>query len=270
MEDYKEPEFIAYKFRDWDDANHRDLLVKNQVYLSSSKDLNDPSDCNIPICFDLLNTDEKKLEYAKMKVEHLKHHLKSRGLDLNNEVSRLYTKLRHSLAEIQIQHSEMMYESQANHHGILSLSLDWKNVLLWSHYSSKHTGFCVGFYGHKLRRKIGGGGPITYFQKEKFPRISPLEESHIDQMYKRLHYKSIEWSYEKEYRLVKVFFPEIPTVKERQFKFSDNDIAEIIIGLKATKEAENDICRIAKKKGIKVYKTTQIPFSSDIDRIRIL
>ena len=55
----KEKRRIIYKYRDWKDEYHKNILLKNQIYLASPKDLNDPFDCRINANFTLLTPKEE-------------------------------------------------------------------------------------------------------------------------------------------------------------------------------------------------------------------
>jgi hypothetical protein len=39
---------IIYKYRDWNNRNHKKLLLENKIFLSSPRDFEDKMDCNIP------------------------------------------------------------------------------------------------------------------------------------------------------------------------------------------------------------------------------
>jgi hypothetical protein len=41
-------------------------------------------------------------------------------------------------------------ENRKEHLGVISFSKRWNSILMWSHYSESHTGFCVGFDTKKL------------------------------------------------------------------------------------------------------------------------
>ena len=73
---------ILYKYRDWDDENHKRLLVDNEVYFATPKQFNDPFDCAIPFRYDEKDLTEenifkKALTFAKRLYPDLddqKHH----------------------------------------------------------------------------------------------------------------------------------------------------------------------------------------------------
>jgi hypothetical protein len=258
---------VVYKYRNWNDKYHQDLLYENHLYLSSPKDFNDPFDCRIPVCFDLLDTQEKLMEYAKKKVDQQAKRLIKMGRDLNQELKIVLNKLS-DLKKLQEEHSQLLFESQEKHFGILSLSKRWDSILMWSHYANNHTGFCVGFWEEKLRTSglIGGGGPVLYNPKDEFPLLDPFQDNEHKTMYERLHHKAFDWGYEEEYRLTKIFYPNKPTEIERIVKVPDNFFAEIIIGIKTPKNIEDEIKRIGKEKNINVLKAIPVPFKFKIEK----
>src|SRR5690606_27455610 len=54
-----------YKYRNFTDNNHKNVLLKNELYLSSPNSFNDPFDCKIPPNLKLLDTEEKRWKYAE-------------------------------------------------------------------------------------------------------------------------------------------------------------------------------------------------------------
>ncbi len=76
-------------------------------------------------------------------------------------------------------------------HGIISFSETYDNLLMWSHYADNHSGVVIGFDGtnewfktlHRVR-----------YRKERNTKLMDLNDPYL--------YKSDEWSYEKEHRLV--------------------------------------------------------------------
>src|SRR5437762_935552 len=59
---------IVYKYRNWSEDNHKNVLYKNQLFLTSPKDFNDPFDCRIPQNFSLLNTKEKIQQFVDKSI----------------------------------------------------------------------------------------------------------------------------------------------------------------------------------------------------------
>ena len=72
---------IIYKYRSWANEYHRNILLKNQVYLSSPIEFNDPFDCKIPKNFLLIDSPEKIEKYVNENreefAEEIRKQLKS-------------------------------------------------------------------------------------------------------------------------------------------------------------------------------------------------
>lgn len=61
---------ILYKYRDWSDKHHKNILTKNEIFMVSPGSFNAPFDCRIPENYHLLNTQEKIdqfMEYIESK-----------------------------------------------------------------------------------------------------------------------------------------------------------------------------------------------------------
>ena len=133
---------------------------------------------------------------------------------------------------------------------IFCLTVETKNKLMWSHYASGYTGFCVEF-----RRTCKGYNqtyPIEYMKSrpdyskvyDDFGKIVRKiqndknyslneEELNLSAMLSSIYcYKDIEWDYEKEFRLISRSEEKIGSLH----KYSDFglDISSIILGSKAS------------------------------------
>ena len=58
LTDIEHPQ-ILYKYRDWDNDYHRQLLTRQTIYLSKPYDFNDPFDGRIPVRWDLMTEQDK-------------------------------------------------------------------------------------------------------------------------------------------------------------------------------------------------------------------
>ena len=142
---------------------------------------------------------------------------------------------------------------------------------MWSHYGDNHSGYCVGFYEEKIRNSelISVGGMVNYNNNEDYPFIDPLSDKIVEKSILRTQNKSKKWSYEKEYRVMKIFYPKIASNEDRTIRFDDDFYAEIILGLNISEKDKNEIVEIAKKKNIKIYQTRKTPFKYLIERYEI-
>ena len=258
----------VYKYRSWSDEYHRNLLLKNRLFFTSPKDFNDPYDYKIPYDFSLLDTEEKIEAYlAKKKIESASHFP---AKDLEQLLINFGQRLRNELPQVQEHFNSLYFDGGDKHYGVLSLSERWNSILMWSHYADFHKGYCVGFWEEKLRNTfIATGGRVMYPLENNFPRLSPIG-NFLENMIQESHVKSSDWKYEQEYRLAKVFYPEVPTTEDRIQEFPNDFISEIIIGISASEKARTELIEIGKTKGVEVYQSIKRPFKFEMDRQRLL
>jgi hypothetical protein len=77
--------------------------------------------------------------------------------------------------------------------GMLCFSANWRNPVLWAHYSDKHQGLCIGF---DVPEKGGMFTPVTYVaHRLPFPYPPTIEDSQA-----MLFTKYDSWKYEEEIR----------------------------------------------------------------------
>ncbi len=271
MEKLKPYPEIVYKYRGWRDKNHRNVLMKNELYLSSPRDFNDPFDCRIPENFYLLDNAEKKAEYINGFMERNTKAMLEVGDNPKKQIEFLNYKLTEDIDEFQQRNEAMLYAGQDNHLGVLSLSARWNSILMWSHYGDFHRGYCVGFYEEKLRESalFGRGGNVITPVDENFPKLDPRDQNHMERAILQTHYKSKDWAYENEYRLTQLFYPDKPTEEARKRIIGDDYFAEIIIGLQTSASDQEEILKIANEKKISVFKAIKIPFKFLIDKVQI-
>jgi len=243
------PELILYKYRSWQENENipeeekfqKRSLTHTEVFFASPTKLNDPFDLNIPKRYDLLSEDQITILtyyhflriYPEKSAKELCRLAKEKQSRISNE-----RKLNATIDSI---------KNLKNRHGILSLSQDYKNIIMWTHYANNHKGFCVGYNVKKLIDFIKSKtdeyalSPIAY--SHNMPVIIPPLSlgSRFDNIVRRLTTKSFEWSYEKEFRLI-IHEP------DKCFQVPHKTIEEIIIGCNATPETEDDIFKLWKNK----------------------
>jgi hypothetical protein len=80
----------------------------------------------------------------------------------------------------------------ASNRGILCFSADWRDPVIWAHYSDKHRGLCLGFDIPDDQCK-----KVHYVSKRlRFPQVPTLE--HAEAL---LFTKYASWKYEQEIRI---------------------------------------------------------------------
>lgn len=263
---------IVYKYRNWRDSFQKDVLKNNQLFLSSPNYFNDPFDVRIHKSYLSLNSPEKIKKYADAFIGRQKQNIIDMGLNIIEEHKKLVYDLTNNIQEFQESNEKIASKQQDIHYGILSLTTRWDSILMWSHYGDHHKGVCYGFWEKKLResRLFDKGGLVSYPKNNEYPIIDPLEENPIRLGFAATHTKSSEWKYENEYRLFKLLFPKAPTDKDRIKLIPDNFFAEIILGISISKDHKNEILKLAKMKGIKVFQAKKVSQKFEITREEIL
>jgi len=162
--------------------------------------------------------------------------------------------------------------------GILSLTSDPMNVLMWAHYAENHRGVCIGFDKDVLENSIPVGGywpPDLRNETEKMRRVHyskarpQYQNSERNLLISAFFTKHSSWSYEKEWRLLRpVEFTEEDTVDLKPLPVGA--LREVILGLNVTPKTV-ELVRAACKSypEVKIFEMFQIKDRYAIDR-RIL
>ena len=263
---FKLPKTV-YKYRSWDDKFHKKVLKENQLYMAALRQFNDPFDGRIPTKFELLNTDEKKWQYAFKMCEGRESIFNKNGLTIESESKRIFNELKNSMNLIQGSYSEIEWERNNKYYGVLSLSKRWNSILMWSHYADSHKGYCIGFNGELLQKfnHLSRGGFVNY--TDDYPEISPLDDD-VYRIWEQWNNKAKEWEYEEEYRII--WGLEKPMENsERILRFPDSFVNEVIIGISASEKTEKEILDICYRKGFPVYKAKAEKFKFNLIKERI-
>lgn len=188
---------LAKKLFKFEPFNSHSLtkLKNQQIFFSSPKNFNDPFDCAIG--FDLEDISEPDL--IKMH-----NHYLSKCPDKIKFIGRFgsspndYFKkfLHENLKKILI----ATRETVLSEHSIACFSEVNNEILMWSHYSDKHTGFCLEFDTNyepfRQARKVS--------YSKYLPKINPstfILEQDSGQIMKMFSTKYKCWAYEKEWRI---------------------------------------------------------------------
>jgi len=240
---------LLYKYRKFDTRALR-ILVSKELYFAAPDALNDPLDCRLPVLSFLDQI------IAAEPVGNSRNILsRLRDMTVTNRTT----------GGIELMHRT--FETLPLTTGILSLSRDPTDALLWSHYADGHRGFCLGFepsYFDDLianweQHDLLGASDVNYvdmpllpfrnlwFQKAKdieAAQTAPVANkevliSEFSESYKRdvivtvLTTKSKHWAYEREYRAVRekpglIAFP-APALREIIFGLRSSDADRLTV-----------------------------------------
>ncbi len=156
-------------------------------------------------------------------------------------------------------------------------------TLMWTHYSANHTGFALNYdFKSMYIIDIGQGKtmgslfvdnkifPVLYSDK-RYDATYYVEFHFMDDFfrhlglkfpypfydklfyYKSLLFKSNDWAYEKEWRIIRQTGNNLDEQKPDHTHFPNIKPKEIYLGHKISDENKRSLIRIARAKGIRVY-----------------
>lgn len=202
---------ILYKYRCWDDTNHKKILTHNEIFFASPRSFNDPFDCRIPL--PLLDAPKKEMLKAceqQLKKDHPNLNREQRKKQAKTDVDEFRRRCKDPAFRKEREDENL--QEVFNDFGVLSLSDSDENILLWSHYAASHKGFCVGLDVEKLcataNKNLRPTIPSNLFPveyAEDYPVLDPFSKvggGKIEALNLSLTIKSRDWSYEKEWRLI--------------------------------------------------------------------
>jgi hypothetical protein len=241
-----------YKYRRWDDKYHRRSITLDTIFFSSARRFNDPFDCYLPVPrYDLLTDDEHYKKY----VYHLrKQSPRLSEEELYREATVWLNKGLMRVPEYLEKAARHLEESKYNEFGIFSLSEVKDNILLWSHYSDSHKGFCIGYDPERLDAFLANlaetdnipipGYSIEY--RADCPELNPSELDDEKWVVKQLTTKSELWRYEKEYRYILIGKTDV------QLGIQKGIMSEVILGCKMPEASRHEVIDELRKKPYKV------------------
>jgi hypothetical protein len=162
--------------------------LNGYVYFSNPKSFNDPFELKATIKAPTKSDIHSILE-GKPETQHPRYKTIERRVKNN-------VRLQFARESATIATDEWLNEI-----GILCLAESPKNLLMWAHYGSNHTGMCIGFdraekpFSTMKKVKYGIIRPSLPFEVYKY-----LAQEHIENI---LFHKSTEWEYESEWRGIK-------------------------------------------------------------------
>lgn len=240
---YKYIPFIWKK--NWEQDSEKELALsrfecikESTLYFSTPEQLNDPFDCSpsfqyfndisdFELCLNELDETETKLILekfpkcsSKKDVIDLMYIMKSQK-SVSHDLGMLYHfNLIKSIIEMKISNL-----------GILSLTTDYRNCLMWSHYAQNHSGICIEY---EFPNSLLSLRPVQYVNEQ--PLFSLYEALHqkFGKLQELFYTKSKHWEYENEYRMVAL------TGREKK-KIDQIKISRIIFGINTSDDTKEKI-----------------------------
>jgi hypothetical protein len=190
----------VYKYYSLTDYNF-DSIENKYLYYPKPSDFNDPFDCSKEL-ISFIN------ENSKNKTRHKK--------------------------------KEKIFSESLNNIGICCFSRTKDSILMWSHYASKHQGFCVEYITHYDNYGIN---PLDINYVLKFKKAQYFEKAQRA-IFHLIYTKSNEWKYEQELRASLI---EVQTDEGRKVSFREKEILSIYFGINCKEKTINKLKGIIEK-----------------------
>ncbi len=260
---------IIYKYRNWDDPNQKDVLLNNELFFASPGEINDPFDFQATPDLRLLDSNDKRIQFINKMLDDYIDMYKILGKNVEDIKRNLSREMSNSIEKIQDEYDAVNRNWTNNRFGIISFSYRWDSILMWSHYSNNHKGFCVGFNKEKILNcgQIGSAGLVNYL--DEFPSIDPIGSDQIKEITLKTHTKARDWKYEEEYRVTNLW-DTTPSIDDRKLRFSEDFIEEIFLGFSIDDASKSEISKIAVKKNIPLYQIIKKKRTYLLDRIKLM
>jgi hypothetical protein len=222
-----------YKYRGFTDEHHKSFLFKQELFLTAPAQFNDPLDCAVPIIYSPDELSNRELVYQKYYSVIKRSQMNWTHEQIHAECIKLQEEGFLPDEDYMNGINDVIIEQNQNNYGVLSLTMDPLNFLMWSHYAEKHCGYCIGFNTKKLYDTVMGAlSPVTY--TEKIPFFPLIED--LATFFKRVFCtKGLFWEYEKEYRIIKHL-----AAKEK-VRYNLEIINEVYFGVKMKREDRQKI-----------------------------
>lgn len=189
---------FLYKYRSIDrsdSARAHHIITRREAFFAKKNSFNDPFDCRHGITFD--GNRNQQARYLK-RIARLGNPDKNR-LERRIRVS----EFRRENVLINPNNIAICQQKEEEIHdtvGIFCLSRSPDDILMWSHYSDGHTGYCVVFQDDPSDPFIGRAQEVIY--TDEFPIVNPVREDSDTRFRKSILTKAERWSYEKEWRII--------------------------------------------------------------------
>lgn len=229
-----------YKYQP-DKTHTLDLLRKQELYFSFSKDFNDPFDCRV----NLLTVGSKSQWAAHAKKYSITDEVFNQSMKFLKSINFDADKLRKL-------HDKMSFNKII----LYCLSEIRNNILMWSHYANSHKGICIGFEtiidqnslcikhndtslnNHPIYKQSLAVDKVAY--QENYPEPYAMFSSNFNDLWKFFTTKSDDWEYEKERRIVLAY----PEINKRIIHYDKSALKEVVFGCKTSDDFKEKVTKV--------------------------
>ena len=254
-----------YKYRDCSDR-HLDMLANNELYFAVSNSFNDPFDCRARKEFEFKDDNDfiekwTGLEASQQGISKSEAYEFVKSIAASEESKEAYVNRK----------SEMFQKLVLESFGVCSFSEIPDDILMWSHYSDGHKGFCIEF-NRAPNNMLRDAKPLIYPDNDEFPYIDywlGLSETQLDQFKKVILTKSKHWKYEKEWRLIERPEDLREDYKGHLVKYTDDLLSGIIFGLRTDASTKAKIKSMLSDRSVNYYEAKPVKNKFQVKVVKI-
>jgi hypothetical protein len=238
-----------YKYRGFKDGSSektwtKKILSEQELFFSGIEAFNDPFDGKVKLTF---NGTLNQIKAAQIRVQYSNKLVKDgkyEGISIKDASELVNNRITEDLIKDPQYKIDLEKRVQEIHNkkGVLSLSSVNNNILMWSHYSDNHKGICFGFDWDEKDVLFGKYKKVRY--QTHYDDVWSWINTDKEIVNKIIYNKSIDWNYEKEYRII--------TNEIKAVKFEKTNLKEIIFGCKTPQKDIDEIINLANKYNLKI------------------
>ena len=125
---------MLYKYRSFESEYFEDFFVNKRIYFSKPDELNDPFECKPHV----------EIPTGQAELHHLANNwLNAQGITKLEDRKRHTAYIMHNLSNPE-EAINRLHDMLSNY-GLFCFASSPASILMWSHYASDHTGFCIEF-----------------------------------------------------------------------------------------------------------------------------
>lgn len=241
-----------------DDPMHFEAVKNNQMWYSAPCNFNDVFDCTLTI-------EEKKILDSAVHLASDKMEIRA-GSQAWRQIDRIVKQ--------QVRQVKSDFEDLRTHMGIACLSERDNSLLMWAHYAKNHRGICVEYDLHEFNTKLQFSPvPIVYDDKRVCIHTLEALENDIQGLFiKSLTSKSHEWSYEREWRIIRdeAACGEKWDSKNKGALLNAPCPKSITMGCMVTSDYAQDIRRYCEENSINLYQMEKSKDSYRLEKVTVL
>jgi hypothetical protein len=220
----------------------------NYLYWADPTKFNDPFDCQPALIFEGSNAELKTIRQRAANV--MQSHKTRNERRLSARASAAIPR------DWVIKGLKKVTQDNLAKYGVCSLSDCNDSILMWSHYSSNHTGICLGFRPSIRAVDFAGAAKVEYSQSRPITNLIHGIKGHrfFDATFLT---KAEQWSYESEWRMIE------QNITERRRPYPPSALVQVIFGARI----EPDYCSKVRL-AVEISGATPKFFKAEIDETR--